>query len=105
METFDGEKTVEPEIEEFLACLSSDPLCIQETNQQIVEDMHGMKKEDMQSSVDEQVNQGKHDYIELWFHTTIRLKYHSILQHFLTYSNQSNWFLAFWYPSKHIFQT
>jgi hypothetical protein len=65
--TFDGEKTLEPEIEEFLPCLSSDPLCIQETNQQIVEDLHGMTKEDIQSGGNEQVNQGHHDYIELWF--------------------------------------
>jgi hypothetical protein len=86
--TSDEEQTKEPENEEFLPCLSSDPLCIQETNQQIVKYMNGMTKEDIQISVDEQANQGKHDYIELWFQTTIRLRHHSILQYFLT-SSQS----------------
>jgi hypothetical protein len=68
-ETFDGEHTLEPDIEGFLPCLSSYPLCTQVTNQQIVEDLDGMTKEDIQSGDNEQVNQVHHDYIELWFQT------------------------------------
>jgi hypothetical protein len=33
----------------------------------MVEYMHGMIKEDIQSSGNEHVNLGHHDYIELWF--------------------------------------
>jgi hypothetical protein len=49
-EAFNGEKALEPEIEEFLASLCPDPLCIQERNQQTLEYMHGMTKEDMQNN-------------------------------------------------------
>lgn len=54
--TFDGEQPLELEIEEFPICLSSDLAPIQETNQQIVEDLHGMTKEDLQINDNEQEN-------------------------------------------------
>jgi hypothetical protein len=81
--SFDEEKTEEPENEEFLPCMSSYPLFIQKINPQILEDLHGMTKEDIQTSANEQINQRHHDYIELWFHTIIGLKHHFILQQFL----------------------
>jgi len=33
--TFNGDNTLEPDIEEFLACLSQNPLCIEECNVKI----------------------------------------------------------------------
>jgi hypothetical protein len=47
--SFDEEKIEEHETEGFLPCMSSDPLCIQDTNQQLSEDMHGMTREDIQT--------------------------------------------------------
>ena len=44
--TFGEEKNLEPEIEEFLTCLSPDPLCIQETNDLKEGELHGMVEED-----------------------------------------------------------
>jgi len=44
---FNGEKTLEPKIEEFLLWLSSYPFCIKETNHQIVENLHAMTKEEI----------------------------------------------------------
>jgi hypothetical protein len=71
------------EIEEFLSCLSSDPSCIQERNQQVLEYLHGMTKEDMETVSNEQENQGEKDPIETWFQTVVMPQYHSILQHLL----------------------
>jgi hypothetical protein len=45
--TFDGEQPLEPEIEEFLTCLSEYPLCTQETNHLKEDDMHSMVEEDI----------------------------------------------------------
>jgi len=84
--TFDEEQKDEPENEEFIPFLSQDPLGIQETNQQILKYLNDMMKEDIQRNVDEQENQGHHNYIQIWFHTTIKLRHHSILQYFLTSS-------------------
>ena len=47
--TSDGEQPLEPEIEEFLTCLSSNLQCTQETNYIIEEDLHSMTKERFQS--------------------------------------------------------
>jgi hypothetical protein len=87
-ETLDEEQTKEPKIKEFIPFLSSDPF--QGTDHRIIEYMHGMTKGDMHNSVDEQVDQGQDDYIELRFQTTIILKHHSILYNFLTYSQSKN---------------
>lgn len=56
---FDEKQILEPEIEEFLACL--DPLCIQECASHNFEDLRGGTKTHMQ---DKQENQGRNDYIE-----------------------------------------
>jgi hypothetical protein len=75
--TSNGEKTTEPKTKEFPPCPSSDPLCIQEVNQ---EDMYGLVEEGIHSGQNEEENQVHCEYIEHWFHTTIRLKHQSLLQ-------------------------
>jgi len=61
--TFNGDPTLEPEIKEFLIFLSKDPPCTDETSY----DIPGMTEGDMQSGLNEEVNQEHHDYIEHWF--------------------------------------
>jgi hypothetical protein len=61
---FNGEHPLEPEIEGLLMYLSSDHVCIQETNHPIVVDMYGTIEENIQSDLNEQVNQEYHDLIE-----------------------------------------
>jgi len=78
-----GEPTLEPENEEFLICLSRDPLCVQENNHSKEGNLPDMVKEDIQISVDEQVNRGYQDYIEIWFQTTIKPQRY-LLQQFFT---------------------
>jgi hypothetical protein len=81
------EQILEPEIEEFLACI--DPLCIEECESQNFEDLWGVTKTYMQAdNIDVQGSQGMKDYIEEWFQTIIRPRNHFLLQHFLA-SNQS----------------
>jgi hypothetical protein len=95
--TSDGEKTLEPEIEEFLACLSPDPLCIQECNKKISKDLHGMTKEDMQTIANEQESQGNKDYIETWFQTIISHNIPPLFNISWHHINQSSWFLISWH--------
>jgi hypothetical protein len=61
-EAFDEEQMLELEIEEFLPCLSSDP----EIDKKLLEDLHGMTRDDIQPIDNKQENQGNSDYIELW---------------------------------------
>jgi hypothetical protein len=44
---FNGEKPLEPDIEEFLACLLADPICTPKTNHLEEDTLRSMKKEDM----------------------------------------------------------
>ena len=74
--TYDGERPLEPEIEEFLPCLSIDPICINHS------DLCGMTKEDGQHCLNEEVDQEHHSYIESSF-TTIFEPHHSFLLHLL----------------------
>lgn len=74
---------MEPQIKEFLSCLSSDPSCIQESNQRVLEDMHGMTKEDMETIANDQENQGDKDPIETWFQTVVAPQHQSILHQLL----------------------
>lgn len=64
-----GEKSLEPEIEEHSPCLSTNLVCILETNhpQEDNQVNHGMIMEHFQSGTHEEVNQEHHDYIEHWF--------------------------------------
>ena len=43
--TFNGEQPLDPDIEEFLQYLSSNPLFVQRANQKIVEYLNGMEEE------------------------------------------------------------
>jgi hypothetical protein len=81
--TFDGERPLRPEIEEFLV----DPLYTSKTNHPEEEELHGMMKEGIEITIDEQ-----QDYIEIWFQEVIRPQYHSLLQH-LMMSKQVGWFV------------
>jgi len=45
--TSNGEKPLEHEIEEFLTCLSPNPLSTQVDSHHVIEGLHGMVKEDM----------------------------------------------------------
>lgn len=78
--TSDGERPLEPEIEEFLPCLSIDPICINHS------DLCGMTKEDGQHCLNEEVDQEYHSYIESWF-TTIFEPHHSLLLQYLLVSS------------------
>jgi hypothetical protein len=78
--TYDGERRLEHEIEEFLPCLSTDPVCINHS------DLCGMTEEDGKHCINEEVDQEHHSYIESWF-TTIFKPHHSLLLH-LWVSNQ-----------------
>jgi hypothetical protein len=62
--TSDDEQTLEPMIKYFLACLSSDPLCIMECDDQFSEDPHDLIARE---------NQGDKYYIKYWFQANIRL--------------------------------
>jgi hypothetical protein len=54
--TSNGEPPLEPEIEEFLICLSEEPLCTDETSHLKEDDPQGMIEGDMQSGINEEVN-------------------------------------------------
>ena len=72
--TSDEDQTLELEIEEFLSCLSQDPLYIHECNEKILEELYGMTTKE---------SQGDKYHIESWFQIVTRPQYHSIFQHFL----------------------
>ena len=61
-----GEKSLEPNTEECLTCISTNLVCIPETNhpQEDNQVNHGMIMEDFQGGTHEEVNQEHHDYIE-----------------------------------------
>jgi hypothetical protein len=42
------------------------------------------KEKNTHSGLNEEVNQGHHDYIECWFQATVRLHHHSLLQQLFT---------------------
>ena len=81
--TFDEDNTLEPDIREFLRCLSTNPLCIQETNNLKGGYLHGMVEEDIHNYLNEEVNQGHHYHIEKWFQTNITSKHLYLLQQLL----------------------
>ena len=74
--TYDGERPLEPEIEELLPCLSTNPVCINHSY------LCGMIEENGQHCLNEEVDQEHHSYIESWF-TTIFEPHHSFLLHLL----------------------
>ena len=70
--TSDAERPLVPEIEKFLLCLLTNPICINHSG------LCGMTKEDGKHCLNEQVDQEHHSYIESWF-TTIFEPHHSFL--------------------------
>jgi hypothetical protein len=74
--TYDGERPLEPEIEELLPCLSTNPICINHS------DLCGITKEDGQHCLNEEVHQEHYSYIECWF-TIIFEPHHYFLLHLL----------------------
>jgi hypothetical protein len=74
------EKPFEPEIKEFLSCLSSDLQRTQEIHYPIKEDLYGKaKKEDIWGCINEEMDQGHQDYIERWFQMRSTERHHSFL--------------------------
>jgi hypothetical protein len=49
----------------------------------VLEDMHGMTKEDMETIANDQENQGDKDPIETWFQTVVAPQHQSILHQLL----------------------
>lgn len=68
-------QTLEPEIEEFLACISQDPLCIQNFEQVPQEEFYAM-------TINE--NQTNKDHLKNWFQLVIRLQNDSIFQNYFS---------------------
>ena len=68
------DQTLEPEIEEFLACISQAPLCIQNFEQAPQEELCVM------TIKESQINK---DHFKIWFQLVIRPQHHSIFQHSL----------------------
>ena len=66
------DQTLEPEIEEFLASISHDPLCIQDFEQVPQEEFCAM-------TINE--NQADKDHLKTWFQLVISSQHYSILQH------------------------
>jgi hypothetical protein len=81
-----GEKPLEPEIEEFLACLSADHACTPETNQLEEDTLCGMEKEDMMCDLNKEEKQEYSDPIEIWFQLVIR-SHHSFIFHYFLISS------------------
>jgi hypothetical protein len=62
---FNGEKSMEPDIEESLACLSADPVCNPKTNHLEEDNMHRIVKEDIQCDPNKEEKQEYSDPIEI----------------------------------------
>jgi hypothetical protein len=83
---FNGEKPVEPEIEESLACLSADLVCTPKTNHLEEDNLHSMVEEDIQCDLNKEEKQEYSDPIEIWFQLVIR-SHHSFIFHYCLISS------------------
>jgi hypothetical protein len=83
---FNGEKPLEPEIEESLACLSADPVCTPKTNHLEEDNLHSMVEEDIQCDLNKEEKQEYSDPIEIWFQLVIR-SHHSFIFHYCLISS------------------
>jgi hypothetical protein len=99
---FNGEKPLEPEIEEFLACLSADPVCTPKTNHLEEDNLRSMEKEDMLCDLNKEGKQEYHDPIERWFQLVIRSHY-SFTFHYCLISSSKKLVLHTPYALKFIF--
>ena len=68
------EKSLEPEIEELLQCLSANPVCL------IHSYLRGMTKENFNNGLNEEVDQEHHSYIESWFTTIVKPRHSFLFQ-------------------------
>ena len=84
---FNGEQPLEPEIEEFLACLSTDLVCTPKTNHLEEDNMRSMEKEDMLCDLNKEEKQEYLDPIEIWFQLVIR-SHHSFIYFLISSSKQ-----------------
>ena len=83
---FNGEKPVEPEIEEFLSCLSTDPVCTPKTNHLEEDNLHSIVEEDIQCDLNKEEKHEYIDSIEIWFQLVIR-PHHSLIFHYFLISS------------------
>jgi hypothetical protein len=81
-----GEQPLEPEFEEFLACLLADPVYTPETNHLEEDTLCGMEKEDMLCYLNKEEKQEYSDPIEIWFQLVIRSN-HSFIFHYCLISS------------------
>jgi hypothetical protein len=84
---FNGEKPVEPEIEESLSCLSTDLVCTPKTNHLEEDNLHSMVEEDIQCDLNKEEKQEYSDPIEIWFQLVIR-SHHSFIYCLISSSKQ-----------------
>jgi hypothetical protein len=84
---FNGEKPVEPEIEESLACLSTDLVCTPKTNHLEEDNLHCMVEEDIRCDLNKEEKQEYSDPIEIWFQLVIR-SHHSFIYCLISSSKQ-----------------
>ena len=80
--TYNRERPLEPKIEEFLPCLSTDHVCINHSN------LCGMTEEDGKHCLNEEVDQEHHSYIESWFTTIIKPHNSFLLQLLVSHHSQ-----------------
>jgi hypothetical protein len=83
---FNGEKPVEPKIEESLACLSIDHVCTPKKNHLEEDNLHSMVKEDIHCDLNQEEKQEYSDPIEIWFQLVIR-SHHSLILHYCLISS------------------
>ena len=69
---YSEDQILEPEIEEFLACISQDPLCIQDFEQVPQAEFCAM-------TINE--SQANKDHLKTWFQLVIRSRHYSTFQH------------------------
>lgn len=70
----DEDQTSELEIGKVPSCLPSDPLCVQDNNNKKDKELNFMEEEDIQDDPNQQVEQGHHNYIEIWFQAVTNLQ-------------------------------
>ena len=70
-----GEQPLEPEIEEFLACLSTDLVCTPNTNHLEEDNLRSTVKEDMLCDLNKEEKREYLDPIERWFQIVFRSHY------------------------------
>ena len=62
------------------SCLPSFPPCVEENNQQKEEYLNVIIEEDIQGDPTQQLDEGHHNYIDIWLQTIIKLQQRTLLQ-------------------------